>query len=240
MKKISNFLIKLKPYKRKYKMFWLIFTLFTLFLFQMIMLIFSSVVDHINSGFYYWIRGFHSLLVDSRNEPNSAQGFIFASTVIGTIPSVAIIPFLYFIFTNWLINEKLSDKFINVPTEKYKFWTNYIHFSGIALVFTLLCGSLTYINNGGLLPNQAYNAILGAFSDDFGERIAGISAFLYYGIGMVFLFIMIVWNILIALSWIGKKISILLEKWSEIRAAKKEQKLAKKIEKMESKKNNKQ
>ncbi|WP_144416393.1 hypothetical protein [Spiroplasma litorale] len=176
------------------------------------------------------------MLIDSRNEPNSAQGFIFAATIIGAIPSIPIIPFLYFIFMNWFIQEKLSNKYINVPKDKYLYWSKYIHFTSIAIVFFVLFGLLSYIAGGGILPHQTFYAIPFAFSDNFSERIGGISAFLYYGVGCVFLLIMIVWNIIIVFSWVFKKIGILLEKWKNARLLKKEQKMAKKIEKVESKK----
>ncbi|ASP28059.1 hypothetical protein SCORR_v1c02850 [Spiroplasma corruscae] len=237
MKKLSDFLIRLKPYRRLNKIFWMSFTLICLFVFQMLMLIFSSVVIHKNSGFYYWFRGFHSLLVDSWQEPNSARGFIFASTIIGTIPSVAMIPFLYFIFMNWLILEKLSDKFISVPKDKYKFWSTYIHFTSLGGVFFILFGCMSYLGNGSILPHKAFYALPNAFSDVFILRIGGISAFLYYGVGCVFLLIMIFWNIGIIIKYIFVKISAWLEKMKELRMIKKEEKLSLKSQKIESKNN---
>lgn len=215
MKKIIDFNTRLKPYKSLYKIFWLSFTLVVLFLFQLIMLSLTIVVPHINSGFFYWSRGVHSLLLDSRTEPHSSQGFIFAATVLGLFPSIAIIPFLYFISANWYINEKLSENFINTPKVKYMKWSKFIHFAIIGSVFILIPGLISLMNGGGLLPHHTYKAISGAFSDEFKIRTAGIAAFLYYGVGCLFTSIVVFWALGMILKWVQIKISAILGKWLE-------------------------
>ncbi|AUM62790.1 hypothetical protein [Spiroplasma monobiae] len=235
MKRFSKFLIRLKPYRRLYKMFWMVFIITCLFAFQMVMLTFSYVVPHNQGGFYYWFKGLSFLLAESRQEPNSAQGFIFAATIIGYIPIIPIIPVLYFTFANWFIQEKLSDKYIEVPKEKYLYWTKFIHFSGIAVVFIFIPGILTYMDGGGLLPNQAFNAIGGAFSDDFGERVAGVSAFLYYGVGCVFATIIIFWTIGMFLAWVGRQIQKVIDMYTAWRDQVKEAKREAKLQKLEAK-----
>ncbi|WP_339020391.1 hypothetical protein [Spiroplasma endosymbiont of Atherix ibis] len=239
MKKFSNFLIKLKPYKRLYKIFWMIFIIVSLFIFQIIMLSLSYAVPHKNGGFYYWIKGLYFLFWESRIEPNSAQGFIFAATVIGCLPIIPIIPILYFTFANWFIQEKLSDKFINVPKDKYLYWTTFIHFSGIAILFLIIPGLLTYINGGGILPHQTYKAVPGAFSNNFAERIAGASAIVYYAIGCLFATIILFWIIWMGLCWIGKQIQKLIESFKRWRMIQKEKKRELKLQKLESKKSKK-
>ncbi|AUB31820.1 hypothetical protein [Spiroplasma floricola] len=239
MKKFSNFLIKLKPYKRLYKIFWMVFIIACLFIFQIIMLSLSYAVPHKNGGFYYWIKGLYFLFGESIVEPKSAQGFIFAATVIGCLPIIPIIPILYFTFANWLIQEKLSDKFINVPKDKYLYWTTFIHFSGIAVIFFIIPGLLTYINGGGILPHQAYIAVPGAFSDNIAERIAGVSGIVYYAIGCVFTAIILFWTLWLALCWLGRQIQKLIEVFNQWRLLQKDKKRKLKLEKLDSKKSKK-
>ncbi|WP_342275035.1 hypothetical protein [Spiroplasma endosymbiont of Cantharis lateralis] len=239
MKKISEFLIKLKPYKRLYKMFWMILTITSLLVFQIFMLSLSYVVPHANGGFHYWFKGLHSLLGESRHEPNSSQGFIFAATIIGYIPIIPIIPFLYFTFTNWLIQEKLSDKFIDVPKSKYLYWSTFIHFSAIALVFLIIPGLLTYLGGGGILPHQAFIAVENTFSDNVGERIAAISGILYYSVGCLFATIIIFWVIWMMLSWVGKQFQKLIDMFNNWRYSRKEMKRELKLQKLEAKANKK-
>ncbi|WP_338984515.1 hypothetical protein [Spiroplasma endosymbiont of Diplazon laetatorius] len=239
MKRFSKFLIRLKPYKRLYRMFWMVFIIACLFAFQMFMLTLSYVVQHNRGGFYYWFKGLFFLLAESRDEPNSSQGFIFAATIIGYIPIIPIIPFLYFTFANWFIQEKLSDKYIDVPKDKYLYWTKFIHFSILAVTFTLIPGLLTYMGGGGILPNQAFGAISGAFSDDFVERVAGVSAFLYYGVGCVFSTIILAWVFWMALCWVGRQIQKVLDQISAWRERRKELKRELKLQKLEAKANRK-
>ncbi|AGR41404.1 hypothetical protein [Spiroplasma taiwanense] len=240
MKSFSNFLIKLKPYRRLYKIFWMCFIIIFLFIFQILMLSFSYLVPHKEGGFYYWINGLYALFANSRQEPNSAQGFIFAATIIGFIPIIPIIPILYFTFANWFIQEKLSDRFINVGKEKYLYWSKFIHFSGIAIIFLLIPGALSYMGGGSLLPHKTYVAIQGTFTTDLTSRVAGISAFLYYGVGCVFAIIIIFWVIWIALQWIGRQIQKLLNMiklyLDKVRDSKRIQKLEKLQKKQERKK----
>ncbi|AGR42282.1 hypothetical protein [Spiroplasma diminutum] len=237
MKKFNKFLIKLKPYRRLYKIFWMVFIIISLLIFQFLMLTFSYTVPNIHGGFYYWFRGLHSLLGESRAEPNSAQGFIFAATIIGYIPIIPIIPVLYFTFANWYIQEKLSDKYIDVPKEKYLYWTKFIHFSGLAVVFTLIPGILTYFGGGGLLPTQAFWAVGGIFSNNFMERVAGISAILYYAVGCVFALIIIFWTIWMLLCYIGRRIQKQIDRYREWRELLREKKRAAQLEKRETKSN---
>ncbi|AHI53064.1 hypothetical protein [Spiroplasma culicicola] len=235
MKKFSVFLIKLKPYRRLYKIFWMCFIIIALFLFQMLMLLMTLFVPHQNSGFYYWINGLHSLLGQSRSEPNSAQGFIFAATIIGFIPIIPIIPVLYFTFANWFIQERLSDKFIEIPKEKYLKWSKFIHFSGIAVVFLLIPGILSYLGGGGILPQHTWAAIPGTFTNNLASRIGGISAFLYYGVGCVFALIIIMWTIGMVLAWIGRQIKRYFNYLGQKINDWKERRRAAKIERIEQK-----
>ncbi|QHX36799.1 hypothetical protein [Spiroplasma sp. BIUS-1] len=239
MKKFSKFLIRLKPYKRLYKMFWMVFIIASLLLFQLIMLTCSYMVPHLKGGFYYWFKGLAFMFGESREETNAAQGFIFAAAIIGCVPIILILPVLYFTFANWFIQEKLSDKYIDVPKDKYLYWTKFIHFSGIAVLFTLIPGILTYFDGGGILPNQAFNAIGGAFSDSFIERVAGVSAFLYYGIGCVFSVIILAWVAWMALCWVGRQIQKLIDAYQAWREERKEIKRELKLQKLEAKANKK-
>ncbi|QEH62043.1 hypothetical protein SCHIN_v1c08480 [Spiroplasma chinense] len=235
MKKFSIFLLKLKPYKRKYKMFWMVFIICCMLIFQFLMLTLSMVVPHNRSGFYYWFNGLHALLGDSRTEPNAAQGFIFAATIVGFIPIIPIIPVLYFTFANWFIQEKLSDKYIDVPKEKYMKWSTFYHFSGIAVVFLLIPGLISYAGGGGILPQHTFGAIPGAFTNNFMQRVAGICAFLYYGVGCVFAVIIIGWSIWMALCWVGRQIQKGIDILKAKYAAWKETKRAEKLDRMEAK-----
>lgn len=222
MKKIISFLNQLKPYKRLYKIFWMVLTIIILFIFQIIMLSLVYAVPHNNSGFSYWVGGLYSLLVRSRVEPASAQGFIFAATVLGYIPIIIILPILYFITANWIIKEKLSDKFIDVPAKKYIRWSNYFHFLIIGSVFIIIPGLLSLLAGGGILPNQTWRAYAAVLSTNFWERIGGISVYLYYGIGCTFISIVIFWSIFILFEVIFKKIKIWSTSLKEKRSEKQE------------------
>lgn len=235
MKKISSFLVRLKPYKRLYKIFWMSFIIICMFLFQMLMLILSTVVPHNNSGFSYWIHGLHGLLVESRGETNAAQGFIFAGTIIGFIPIIPIIPVLYFTFANWLIQERISEKFIETPKEKYLKWANFSHFSILGVSFMLIPGLLTYLGGGGILPHQAFYAVPAAFTNDFGARVGGIAAFLYYGVGCLFTTIVLFWGTFMLFGWIFEKIGIFFANMRESRMQRQEEKRQEKLGRHEAK-----
>ncbi|ARU91460.1 hypothetical protein SCLARK_00845 [Spiroplasma clarkii] len=235
MKKIHSFVTKLKPYKRLYKIFWMCFTITCLFIFQILMLILAYAVPHLRGSFSYWFEGLYSLLVTSRVEPNSAQGFIFAATVIGYIPIIPIIPFLYFTFANWFIQEKLSDRFIEVPKEDYLKWTKFIHFSILGGLFILIPGLITYAGGGGILPHQAFHAVPGAISEDFAQRAAGVSAVLYYAVGCLFTTIILLWTLGMVLVWVWGKISDFFSYLGDLRAQRKDARLQAKHDKLDSK-----
>ncbi|WP_144416885.1 hypothetical protein [Spiroplasma cantharicola] len=217
----------------------MISTIIGLLIFQIFMLSLSYAVPHANGGFHYWFKGLYSLLGESRHEPKSSQGFIFAASIIGYIPIIPIIPFLYFTFTNWLIQEKLSDKFIDVPKKKYLYWSTFIHFLAIATVFIIIPGLLTYLGGGGILPHQAYRAVSNGFSDNIGERIAGVCGILYYSIGCLFASIIIFWVIWMVLSWVGKQFQRLIDMFNNWRYKRKEIKRELKLQKLEIKANKK-
>ncbi|QGS52094.1 hypothetical protein [Spiroplasma tabanidicola] len=234
MKLFTNFLIKLKPYQRLYKMFWLSFTLVCLYLFQFFMLIFSMIVPHIESGFKYYVFGFYALFGKSLVEPNAAHGFIFAAGV-ALVPVIIIVPILYFVSVRWLIEEVLSDKFINVPKDEYLKWSKFIHYSILAGSFILIPGLFSYIGGGGILPHKTFLAILGTFGDNYLKHVAGIFAFLYYGVGCFYSVVVFGWGIGIGCAYVFKKINIVIEKWKASYYEKKDQKRIEKLEKKRKK-----
>ncbi|QBQ07888.1 hypothetical protein SGLAD_v1c06890 [Spiroplasma gladiatoris] len=235
MKKISNFIVKLKPYKRLYKIFWLSFSLLSLFLFQIIMLIFSIIVAHTESGFTYYFFGFTGMFAKSVSEPNSAHGFIFAAGV-SLIPMIILIPILYFTFARWFIEEWLSDKFINVPKDKYLKWSKFFHYCILAAVFIIIPGLMSYMGGGGILPHQTFYAVPGTFSENYAQHVAGIFAFLYYGVGCFYTIIVVFWAIGMGIKWLYIQF---IKWWNKVMAGmqeKKEQRRAEKISKMGEKK----
>ncbi|AOG60612.1 hypothetical protein SHELI_v1c06610 [Spiroplasma helicoides] len=244
MKKFADFIIRIKPYRRLYKMFWLSFAFFSLVLFQILMLIICLFVPYNkHTGFNYWWKGIMNMLDLSwtEEEPKSLVGFVFAVVILGTIPSIPILVVLYFTFANWLIEEKLSDKFINVEKEKYLKWARYFHFLIIGVLFTLIPGSLSYLNGGGLLPHKTFMALKGLGDDSLTNRIAANCSIVYYTIGLLFLLITFFWTIGLFFQWIWSKIMIVVDKYRSYLDIKKQEKRARKLEKVSqknSKKNN--
>jgi hypothetical protein len=207
MKKFNEFILRLKPYRRKYRMFCIGIFLICAFVFLQLMLILSEIVPHNFGGYHFFFNGFHSIASGYGDETNACLGFVIPGVVLGYIPFlVMLIPF-YFISANFVIFEKLSERFQNTSAAKYRRWASIVHFGEIAVVSLVITGIV--LLSGGYNPFHTLSvatAIPTAFEDGAG-RMVGISAFLHFGIGYIFALIDIFWLLGLAIGWVFKQIA---------------------------------
>ncbi|WP_342268613.1 hypothetical protein [Spiroplasma endosymbiont of Aspidapion aeneum] len=187
--------ILLKPFKYQYKLLISSIVFFSTIIFELLMFTFTLMVPHIHNGFYYFFKGGYHLLIDSRHEPNSCQGFIFAAVLLGYIPSIITFVVSYFIFAYWLINEILPKKpfIINWQYTSIKFILTMAHIAIIVAFFTIIPS--IWIKSVGYSPKPwiCYSLLQGISSEKLSERAAAIVCFLYFAIG---------WSCLVILTFV--------------------------------------
>lgn len=238
--KIISFLINLKPYRRLYKLFWLEVVFIFCVLFEILMFSLSYAVPHNRGGFYYFMHGWHSL-GEVYSEPNSASGFIIAGFILGYAITIILTIPIYFIFAKWFLYEWLSEKprFINVKAEKYQKWSLFFHILAIGVVFSIASSIFIKIGGGIPLPHKAYITIDKIFSDIVSERLGGVFVILYYSLGLGCLIYILIWLIIMVLALFFGWMRSQFDKLSVWRSARKDDKLARKLDRIESKRDSK-